>query len=71
MASPRKISTISNKKLSYAVSPAHASYRAPLYNIQLDESDKSDMRKQKSARTGQNNSQHRQSMNTSYLRDGS
>ena len=59
MRSPRKISGISNKKLSYAVSPAQASYRAPLYNIQLEDSDKGDGRMQKSARTGQNDSQHR------------
>ena len=43
--SPRKISTFSGKKVSSAVSPAHTSYRAPLYNIQLEESDNDDKRK--------------------------
>lgn len=50
MHSPKKISTFSNRKLSSVVSPAPTSYRAPLCNIQLDDSGKIDRRKQKSAR---------------------
>lgn len=37
--SPKKVMNTSNRKLSSQMSPTHTSYKTPLYNIVLDESD--------------------------------